>query len=51
MDKNDLLKEYRLIYSNIILKHRDKNSREKGKLSNTEHNIKRLELQKKLVLK
>ena len=51
MDKNDLLKEYRLIYSNIILKHKDKNNREKGKLSNTEHNIKRLELDKRLVLK
>ena len=51
MDKNALFKEYRSIYSGVILNHKDKDKREKGKLSNTEHNIKRLELHKKLILK
>ena len=50
MDKNALFKEYRVIYSNVIQNHKNKDNRAKGKISNTEHNIKRLELHNNLVL-
>ena len=49
MDKNALFKEYRSIYSEVVLNHKDKDKREKGKISNLEHNNKRIEIHNNLI--